>query len=152
MEKIVATGLLLKADTYEELAELMGVPADAFAATMNKYNEDVASTGVDSVMGRATIVSANGVPFPLDTPPFYAFETGNVIYSTSGGLHQDSQARVLDVYGEPIPGLYCAGGISVYANMGIVPLSRRSVGASGCGFGGAIVWGRIAAQNIAANE
>lgn len=152
MEKIEATGLLLKADTYEELAGLMGVPAEAFAETMERYNSDVAETGVDSAFGRETIVSANGTPFPLDTPPFYAFETGNVIYSTLGGLHQGTDAHVLDVYGEPIPGLYCAGGITIYSNFGIVPLTRRGVGASGCGFGGAMIWGRYAAQQIAATE
>lgn len=152
MAKIEATGLLLKADTYEELAGLMGVPADAFAATMEQCNADVAATGVDSAFGRSTIVSANGTPFPLDTPPFYAFETGNVLYSTMGGLRQGTDAHVLDVYGEPIDGLYCAGGITIYSNFGIVPLTRRGVGASGCGFGGSMIWGRYAAQMIAANE
>lgn len=57
MAKIEAAGLLLKADTYEELAGLVGVPADAFDATMEQYNADVAATGVDSAFGRST-----GVP------------------------------------------------------------------------------------------
>lgn len=147
MDKIEATGFLLKADTLAELAALMDIPADALAATMEKYNSDVSTNGVDTEFGREHIVSTNGTPFALDTAPFYGFKTGNVIYSTSGDLAQNTDGQVLDVDGEPIPGLWAAG--APYHNMGIIPLSRRSVGASGCGFGGAMIWGRLAARKIA---
>lgn len=146
MDKIEATGLLLKADTLEELADLMGMPADALVATMEKYNSDVSSMGVDSVCGREHIVSTNGTPFALSTPPFYGFKTGNVIYSTSGDLAQDTNGQVLHIDGNPIPGLWAAG--APYHNQGIIPLTRRSVGASGTGFGGAMIWGRHAARKI----
>lgn len=52
------------------------------------------------------------------------------------------------VTGEAIPGLYCAGSICTYAQMGRVPGTIKGVGASGCGFGGAVIWGRYAVQRI----
>ena len=110
----------------------------------------LAQTGTDSIFGRKTLVGAGGVATSLDTPPFYAWKTGNVLYSTTGGLDTDTDAHVLDIYGEPIPGLWASGGIMVYAHMGIKPMSRSYVGCSGMGFGGAIIWGRVAAQRICA--
>lgn len=147
MDKIEATGFLLKADTLEELAALMGISADALVATMTRYNTDVNTTGVDSEYGREHIVSTSGTPFALETAPFYGFKTGNVIYSTMGDLAQNTDGQVLHIDGEPIPGLWAAG--VPYHFMGIIPLSRRGVGASGCGFGGAMIWGRLAARKIA---
>lgn len=146
MDKIEATGLLLKADTLEELASLMGIPADALVATMEKYNNDVSTNGADSEFGREHIISTSGTPFALDTAPFYGFKTGNVIYGTTGALAQNTDGQVMHIDGNPIPGLWAAG--APYHNMGIIPLSRRAVGASGCGFGGAMIWGRLAARKI----
>ena len=46
---------------------------------------------------------------PLDSPPFVAFPVTCGITFTFGGLHVDADARVLDLAGAPIPGLYAAG-------------------------------------------
>jgi len=46
---------------------------------------------------------------PLDRPPFYIIETWPAITYTFGGLLIDSEARVLDGHGEPIPGVLAAG-------------------------------------------
>ena len=46
---------------------------------------------------------------PLDSPPFVAFPVTCGITFTFGGLHVDDDARVLDLAGAPIPGLYAAG-------------------------------------------
>jgi tricarballylate dehydrogenase len=46
---------------------------------------------------------------PIDKPPFLAFPIicGNCF--TFGGLKVDTNARVIDADGAPIPGLYAAG-------------------------------------------
>lgn len=149
MKKIIATGLMLKANTLQELAGLMGVPADAFVATMNKYNGDVAASGKDSEFGRETLVSMAGKPLALKTPPFYAFETTNALVCTKGGIAQDKTGQAVDVTGKTIPGLYLAGNVSGYCNFGIVPGTRQAVNTSGVGFGGAIALGRWCAEQIA---
>ena len=46
---------------------------------------------------------------PLDSPPYVAFPVTCGITFTFGGLHVDADARVLDLAGAPIPGLYAAG-------------------------------------------
>jgi hypothetical protein len=148
MEKIEATGLLLKADTIEGIAELIGAPADALAATMERYNSDISATGRDSEFGRAHKVSQVDTPPVLDTPPFYAWKTGNVLYGTSGGIKHNLDMQVVDLNGEVIEGLYLAGTICTYSNMGVVPSTIKSVGASGTGFGGSMIWGRFTARRI----
>ena len=46
---------------------------------------------------------------PIAQAPFFAFPiiTGNCF--TFGGLRCDSRARVMNIQGDPIPGLYAAG-------------------------------------------
>jgi tricarballylate dehydrogenase len=46
---------------------------------------------------------------PLEEPPFYAFPVTCGITFTFGGLHADTDARVLNDSGEPIPGLFVCG-------------------------------------------
>lgn len=154
MEKVVNTGLLLTADTYEDLANQMGVPVDAFVATMNRYNSDIEQNGVDSVMGRAHLNNDGPAPLVLNHPPYYAFATTNVICCTYGGVKQDASAGCLavDVFGNTIPSLYLAGNVSGYSNMGIVPGTRIARNASGTGFGGALAFGRYTAQQISQLE
>jgi hypothetical protein len=45
----------------------------------------------------------------IDTPPYYIAATGNVITSTYGGLTANADMAVLDLFGEPIAGLFAAG-------------------------------------------
>ena len=46
---------------------------------------------------------------PIQDPPFYVIEVVPAITFTFGGLLVDSEARVLDGEGRPIPGLHAAG-------------------------------------------
>ena len=48
-------------------------------------------------------------PPPL-APPFHAAVVTGALAHTQGGLKIDAGARVLDVDGRPIPGLFAAGG------------------------------------------
>jgi succinate dehydrogenase/fumarate reductase flavoprotein subunit len=101
LEQEVADGIVLKADTLAELAEKMGVPADRFEATVAKFNEDAAA-GVDTEYGRALFLT------PLETAPFYAFQTFPTMFDTMGGLKINENAQVVDVWGNVIPRLYAA--------------------------------------------
>ncbi|WP_342216733.1 FAD-binding protein [Nocardia asiatica] len=105
------------AETAEELADLIGVPAAALADTVRRYN-DFAQRGADPEFGKA----ARWVR-PL-TPPFAAIDvragvrppaetgdrrgTGASVF-TLGGLHTSLDGAVLDFDGAPIPGLFAAG-------------------------------------------
>ena len=93
----------LKADTLEELAELMGVPADAFVATIEHWNE-MCDAGEDSDFHFPGAMMAK-----IDTPPFYANLEGAEALSTAGGLQVDIHSRVLNTDFQPIQGLFAVG-------------------------------------------
>ena len=64
-EKFVSRGLIHVADTFEELAQKMGIPTDAFVNTVTSYNDNIAN-GVEDLLGRTKSLN------PLVKSPFYA--------------------------------------------------------------------------------
>ncbi len=101
----ISRGLMLQGDSYEALAEELGIPADAFRATMEKWNGFVAEKN-DPDFGRTSFAA------PLDTAPFYAVKVTAGIHHTMGGLCIDSGTHVLNADGQPIPGLFAAGEVT----------------------------------------
>ena len=104
-------GLLLQADSLAELATRIDVDAQALADTVAAYNRDVAA-GRDTQFGRDSLVQGFGALRRIETPPFYAYASTSAVIATYCGLTVDTQMRVLDVAGAPIPGLYAAGEIT----------------------------------------
>ena len=154
MAKIRDSGCLLEADTLEELAGLMGYDETAtsnFLAAVEKYNADIDAEGKDTVFNREHISGTGAAPVKIETAPFYAFKTTSIVSSTYGGLKRWSGdgLQAEDVFGDVIEGLYLAGNISDFCNMGIVPGTRRPINASGCSFGGALSFGRKCVQEMA---
>ena len=96
-------GVVVSADTPEDLGEKMGVPADIFAATFRRYNA-LARAGKDEDFGKRRELMV-----PLDTPPYYGLKFGPALLAVAGGLRVDTAMRVLDEGGAPVPGLYAVG-------------------------------------------
>ncbi|NTU88372.1 MAG: FAD-binding protein [Actinobacteria bacterium] len=98
-----------KADTLEELAEKIGVPADTFVKTVERYNE-LCAKGLDLDFGKPKKFMTTS----LMTPPFYAMKRWQRLTGTFSGLEVNGDSAVLDANGVPIEGLYaignCAGG------------------------------------------
>ncbi len=130
----ITRGLMLQGDTYEALANELGIPADAFAATMEKWNGYVADKN-DPDFGRTSFAQ------PLDTAPYYAVKVTAGIHHTMGGLKIDSQTHVLNKEGQIIPGLFAAGEVT-----GGVHGGNRLGGNAVADF---VVFGRIAGQEAA---
>ena len=130
----IKRGLMLQGDTYEALAGELGIPADAFAATMEKWNGYVAEKN-DPDFGRTSFAA------PLDTAPFYAVKVTAGIHHTMGGLKIDSRTHVLNTEGQIIPGLFAAGEVT-----GGVHGGNRLGGNAVADF---VVFGRIAGQEAA---
>ena len=128
-------GLMLSGDSYEALAGELGIPADAFAATMEKWNGYVAEKN-DPDFGRTSFAN------PLDTAPFYAVKVTAGIHHTMGGLKIDPETHVLNESGEIIPGLFAAGEVT-----GGVHGANRLGGNAVADF---VVFGRIAGASAAA--
>lgn len=92
------------ADTLEELAEKLGIPADTLRDTVDTYN-DYCESGVDEDFAKEQ----------RDMHPVYGkghymairFYPG--AYGTIGGVRINRNCEVLDTNGHVIPGLYSAG-------------------------------------------
>jgi succinate dehydrogenase/fumarate reductase flavoprotein subunit len=78
---------------------------------------------------------------PVQDPPFYAIQVFSGALGTKGGPQTDTRARVIDVDGEVIPGLYAAG------NAMASPLGMTYGGAGGT-LGPAMVFGYLAARDV----
>ena len=131
----ITKGFTTSGNTYEELAEALGMPADVFAETMNKWNTCVAEKN-DPDFGRTSFAN------PLDTAPFYAVKVTAGIHHTMGGIVINSAAEVLTEAGEAIPGLFAAGEVT-----GGVHGGNRLGGNAVCDF---TVFGRIAGDSACA--
>jgi succinate dehydrogenase/fumarate reductase flavoprotein subunit len=131
--KEIEKGWIKRADSIEELAEATGFPDPAvLVETVRAYNEACAA-GVDP-FGRPadTLV-------PLDTPPYYCTPLYPGGPNTCGGPRRDEKARVLNPFGEPIPGLYAAGELGEAVGQ-LYPSNGANLSESIC-------FGRIAAAD-----
>lgn len=103
IEEKVADGSLLRADTLEELASKMGVPADTFASEVETFNGWY-EKGEDSQFGvPARFLSK------VQTPPFYAVRNLCSVLVIPFGLHVDKNSQVCTEGDEPIDGLFAVG-------------------------------------------
>ncbi|MFI5714294.1 FAD-binding protein [Nocardia sp. NPDC051750] len=134
-EKYEAAGLWHTADTLEELASALGIPAANLVATVERYNAMVAA-GADTDFGRGDeaydrAFSQGELPLvPIDRPPFHAAAFGLSDLGTKGGLRTDTAARVLGSDGAPIPGLYAAGNTMAAVSGTAYPGGGNPIGAS----------------------
>lgn len=104
-------GMFFVADTIEELAAAMyrgyehqRVPLTYLAETVEKWNAAV-DAGVDEEFGRGPDAPMH----KIETGPFYAAMQMIIWHDSYGGLRIDGKARVVDMTGQPIPGLYAGG-------------------------------------------
>ena len=130
----ISKGYAVSGETYEELAEAIGAPADVFAATMADWNEKVAAKE-DADFGRVSFAN------PLDQAPYYAIKVQPGIHHTMGGIKIDSAAQVIDTEGNVIAGLFAAGEVT-----GGVHGNNRLGGNAVADF---TIFGRIAGQSAA---
>jgi tricarballylate dehydrogenase len=102
------------ADSLEALAAKLDVPAHALADTIAQFNS-ACRTGRFAPLELDGLATAGIEPVksnfarPIDWPPFSAWPMISANVFTFGGLKVNGAAQVLDVAGDPIPGLYAAG-------------------------------------------
>ncbi|KUK38718.1 MAG: Flavocytochrome c [Synergistales bacterium 54_24] len=137
VDKGVADGRVLKAETLEELAQKAGFDPAGIKETVERYNRMV-EKGVDEDFGKPSMKAK------IQEPPFYAIPQWPSVHHTMGGLQITKEAQVLDLQGKVIPGLYAAGEITGGVH-GAVRLG--SVAIPDC-----IVFGRTAGRNVVEAE
>ena len=130
----VKRGFVFQGNTYEELAEALGVDAATFAETMNTWNTYVEAKN-DPDFGRTSFAQ------PLNTAPYYAIKVTAGVHHTMGGLVINTDTEVLKDDGTVIAGLYAAGEVT-----GGVHGANRLGGNAVADF---VVFGRIAGEEAA---
>ncbi len=113
---------IASAASIRELAEKIGVDGDELEKTVERFNAHAAEAhDPDFRRGESANDLWWGDPgwrgdrratlAPLGPPPYHAVEVKSGALGTKGGPQTDVDARVLDVEGEVIPGLYAAGNV-----------------------------------------
>ena len=125
-----------KANTLEELAEMMEVDKAAFLDTIARYNDAFAKgLKTEPEFGKPL-----GASKPFDTPPYYTIQIFPLARKNFGGVKTDMRCRVLDKHFEPIQGLYAAGELAGMAGGHI----NGKAGLEGTMLGPSLFSGRVA--------
>lgn len=125
-----------KANSIEELAKEVGIPAETLKESVRVFNEAVDKKALSSL----TPPNSYKKPEKVDTAPYYAIPFEGGMTATFGGPLINSRAEVQNLEGRSIPGLYAAGN----AAGGL--FFRDYIG--GSQLGGATVFGTIAAREM----
>jgi tricarballylate dehydrogenase len=119
LEPRYSTGIPVEADSLDGLAGKLGLPAARLQRTVAEFNAACRDPGGFDPFHKDGLASGAAIEppksnwaLPLDAPPFVAYAVTCGITFTYGGLKIDSGARVLDVTGRPMPGLYATGEIA----------------------------------------
>ena len=138
LQRQLADGRFVKADTIEGLAERLNIPPTSLALTVRRYNE-LCNIGADEDFGK--------LPHQLSSvtePPFYGCRTCGFLLSTVDGIRIGADMNALDESLDPIPGLYVAGNDS-----GGFFAGSYFNNITGCAAGRTITFARRAAKRIA---
>lgn len=92
-----------KADTLEELAEIIGIPADALAKSVEDYNA-LCDKGIDSAFGKDPKYMMR-----IEQPPFYGIHKNYRVSALCSGVLVNAGCQVLGENKQIIPGLYACG-------------------------------------------
>ena len=141
--------------TVTELALQLNLPPGHLEATIERFN-GFARTGVDADFTRGGNDydqywgdGDRGYPnrslAPLDRGPFFAIEVVPGAFGTNGGLVTDDNARVIDVNGNVIDGLFAAGNTTAH------PVGGGYPGAGGT-LGPGMTMAYVAGKQLAAQE
>ena len=135
-----------EASSLEELAEMIGVPAENLVATVEAYNAAVEAGGTDE-FGRlydGTTNAYNLAVNKIEGEKYYAIRLHALCVMTLGGVTANAQMQVLDEQGQAIPGLYAAGEV-------VGGVWGKFV-SGGTGVMGPIVFGKVAARSAMNGE
>lgn len=136
-------GLVRTAVTLDELADEMGIDANQLSRSVSGYNTLVERMAEQGELQEGEISLCSGAK-KIDRPPYYAVKRFVLARKTMGGIRIDAAARVVDVNGAVIPGLYAAGEASGFAGIN----GRAAL--EGTHLGPSIVTGRMAGRKMAA--
>ena len=125
MEDTIAAGITVKCETIADIAALTGLDEEKLTNTINFYNDNAANN-VDPIFHRGVALTQMGDQLieyghedeapkveafdliPISAP-YYVTALKGCMYNTQGGVVRSANCEVMDIDGNPIPGLYAAG-------------------------------------------
>ncbi len=137
-DKEASKGAAKIANSWDEMADWMGVDPKVLKATIEDYNT-ACENGYDLIYGKSRVLLK-----PLGTPPYYAIKCYPGLLTTIGGIKINEYWQVIDKNDRPIPGLYAGGN-----DTGGWVSDTYDINLAGVTFGYAINSGRIAGENAA---
>ena len=147
----IRSGYVKTGRTIRELAANCGIDPEGLERTIAEHNAH-ARNGEDPAFGRGSSAynryygdsgnRPNPCVAPIERGPFHAVKVVAGSFGTFAGLKTDTDARVLDASGQPIPGLYADGNDMASVMGGYYP-------AGGIGLGPAMTFGYIAGRHAA---
>lgn len=140
MKDMLALGRVKSADTLEELAKVIGVPADNLKASVAEYNKPASHQVEKDKFGFA---ATNTDDAPMTEGPWYACLKVPTVHHTMGGVEINTKAEVIGADGKPIAGLFAAGEVTG----GIHGANRLG----GNAIADVFTFGRLAGQSAARN-
>ena len=135
------SGLLVQADSLEELAGAMGLAPEAtetFLATVKRYNELVDAGDTD--FGKRPELMAK-----IEQPPFYGLRMNVELGVSVGGLTTNADSECLTEAGEVIPGLYAVGNNAG----GLFGIDYNEVTIPGISLGRCVTFGWLLGKHLA---
>ena len=131
-------GSLFMADTLEDLASQLGIPADTFKKSVEGYKEAY-EKGVDTRYDvPAKFLSE------IKTPPFYATPVVCSVLTIPFGLHVDDNSQVCTAEDQPINGLFAIGNVQ-----GDFFGFNYPVHCPGISHGRCVVFGQLVGESLA---
>ena len=123
LDALVERGIMVKADTVEELAEKIGIDPAALARTVEEHN-----WYYDLKINDAWGTAASALQ-EIRKAPYYAARLTPCVMGTVAGLEVNETMQVVDEEGNPIPNLYAAGEL-IFGNVfnQIYPMAGTGIG------------------------
>lgn len=137
----IESGLLVQADSLEELAGAMGLApeaTDTFLATVKRYNELVDAGDTD--FGKRPELMAK-----IEQPPFYGLRMNVELGVSVSGLITNADSECLTEAGAVIPGLYAVGNNAG----GLFGIDYNEVTIPGISLGRCVTFGWLLGQHLA---
>jgi succinate dehydrogenase/fumarate reductase flavoprotein subunit len=137
-------------ESLEGLARTLRIDSVGLVSEVQQYNDMIKIHGRDEFGRGATAyqrvfgdMDSPGNPTlgPVEKPPFYGVEIHPATSGHRGGVVIDAHARVLDLHGDVIPGLFACGCCAAGTLTGGTYFSGAAVGH-------AMVFGTLAAERI----
>lgn len=151
--KYLKNGYLKRGRSIEELAQVIGVPADALKEEIETFNRD-ALTGEDTKFGKGStaynryqgdsLVKPNPCMAPIKNGPFYAIKVVVGEIGTFAGLATDASCQVISKEKQPVKGLYAVGNDAASIMGGNYP-------GAGITLGPALTFGYVVGKTLAKN-